>query len=58
MANPEVYKLMLERTNWDDPSQVHYLQAVAGDDPTLSNLYWRYVESREGNSDESPVDDQ
>lgn len=54
--NPEVYRLMLERTDWTDVSQVHYIQSVAADDPTLTNLYAEYVASREEDSDATPVD--
>lgn len=45
LMDPDVYKLMLQRTNWDKPNEVHYIQAVAADDVTLTNLYREYVES-------------
>ena len=43
--DPDTYKLMLTRINWDNPADVHYIQAVAADDVTLTNLYVEYVES-------------
>jgi hypothetical protein len=52
-VDPEVYQLMLERTVWSNPAQVHYIQSVAADDPTLVNLYDKFVESKAPSKDEN-----
>ncbi len=51
--SPETYKLMLTRVRWDKPADVHYIQAIAADDPTLTNLYVEYVESLQQDGDEN-----
>ena len=51
--DPETYRLMLERTNWDNMPEVHMVQAIAADDVTLTNIYTEFVDSRQKDQDEN-----